>query len=202
MDGLLAKSTTLGWGPAMRRKHLKRLSPEHYRGQAVVHWTLTMRNRRTGWLKTAFYYWFRELLTHTCFRYGVVVPIFCLMPDHFHLVWMGLLDGSDQRRAMRHFRKAVDESLRRIGFELQDQAFDSVFKEEERTDASLRNACEYIARNPERAGLVPVDGYRQYPFTGCLVPGYPELRPFDDGYWDSLDRTVSFLRRDGLSRAT
>ena len=79
-----------------KRDHLRRLEPENYRGDAVVHWTLTTRERRTGWLDVRFYYRFRELLTHSAFRYGFVCPIFCLMPDHIHMVWMGLFEQSDQ----------------------------------------------------------------------------------------------------------
>lgn len=68
------------------RDYLKRLDAAAYRGLAVVHWTLTIRERRTGWLDGRFYYHFRELLTHSLFRYAIVCPIFCLMPDHIHML--------------------------------------------------------------------------------------------------------------------
>lgn len=77
-----------------KRDHLKRLAREQYIGDAIVHWTITLRDRERDWLSATFYYRFRELLTHTMFRFGLVCPIFCLMPDHFHMVWMGLCDGS------------------------------------------------------------------------------------------------------------
>jgi hypothetical protein len=31
--------------------YLKRLPPEYYRGQACVHWSLTIQDRKQGWLK-------------------------------------------------------------------------------------------------------------------------------------------------------
>ena len=43
-----------------RHDYLKRLPPEYYRGQAYVHWSLTMEDRRTGWLIPIFYYKYRE----------------------------------------------------------------------------------------------------------------------------------------------
>ncbi len=49
-----------------KRDHLKRLPPEYYRGDAVVHWTITIRGRKAGWLSPVLLYRFRELLTHTC----------------------------------------------------------------------------------------------------------------------------------------
>ena len=183
-----------------KRDHLRRLPRGFYQGDAIVHWTLTILGRKQGWLTANFLYRFRELLTHSCFRYGLCCPIFCLMPDHIHMVWMGLCQGSDQLNAMKHFRTRCNESLERIGFELQDQAYDHVFKDEERKEAEFRNVCEYIARNPERAQLVRYDEFANYLFSGCITPGYPELRPFEADYWGKFDRIVSFLRKQGLMR--
>ena len=182
------------------RDHLKRLPPEYYRGDAIVHWSSTILERKQGWLTSVFYYRFRELLTHTAFRYGLACPIFCLMPDHIHMIWMGLCDSSNQLLAMKHFRKSMNESLRRLNYELQDQAYDRVLKEDERVGEAFRAVCEYVARNPERAGLVAVDGFAEYKFSGCLIPGYPQLGPFTPTFWDEFDRVVSYLRKNGLFR--
>ncbi len=157
-----------------------------------------MRDRHTGWLDPKFYYRFRELLTHSQFRFAIACPIFCLMPDHVHLMWMGILDSSDQKLAMRHLRRRLNETLSRIGFELQDQPYDHVLREDERQEAAFIETCEYIARNPERAALVGVDQYADYPYSGCLIPGYPELRPFEPDFWTRFDRTVSYLRKNGV----
>ena len=182
----------------MTRDHLRRLPREYYIGDAIVHWSINIRDRRQGWLTAPFLYRFRELLTHTMFRYGLACPVFCLMPDHFHMVWMGLCEGSDQLNAMKHFRPRCENSLQRIGFDLQDQAYDHVLKDEERRD--FHNACEYIARNPERASLVKNDEFASWKFSGCLVPGYPDLRPFENDYWDEFDKIISYLKKDGLMR--
>ena len=39
---------------AQTKKHLPRLEPKAYRGQAYVHWTMTMEDRRSGWLVPIF----------------------------------------------------------------------------------------------------------------------------------------------------
>ena len=104
-----------------RNDYLKRLPPEYYRGQAYVHWTMTIHERKTGWLSPAFYYKFRELLTHTMFRYALCCPIYCCMPDHFHFIWMGILSGSDQRIAVKYFRKQLNLVLKKGDFKLQNQ---------------------------------------------------------------------------------
>jgi len=183
------------------REHLRRLERPCYCGDAIVHWSLTIRDRKQGWLSDCFYFRFRELLTHACFRYTLACPIFCLMPDHIHNLWMGLADSSDQLNAMKHFRKTLNESLHRIGYELQDQSYDHVLRSDERHQSGFHAVLEYIARNPERARLIEVDHFAEYPYTGCIVPGYPELRLFEPDTWDKLDRSISYLRKHGLTRS-
>lgn len=180
-----------------KRDHLRRLDAAGYRGHAVVHWTMTIRYRRTRWLDARMYYHSRKLLAHSQFRFAIACPIFCMMPDHIHLMWMGILESSDQKLAMRHLRSRFNDSLSRIGYELQDQPYDHVLLEEERQEDALMATCEYIARNPERAGLVAVDEFAKYPYSGCFVPGYPELKSFEADFWTRFDRSVSYLRKNG-----
>ena len=198
----LHREIIYAWGVNMagRHGHLSRLPDEHYRQQAYVHWTMTTRDRATGWLIPIFYYKFREILTHTMFRYGLACPIYCCMPDHIHFLWVGILDQADQRLAARYFRQHINPALEKFGARLQRQPYDHVLREEERERDAFENVAEYIARNPERACLVPTDGFREYKYTGCLVPGYPELTPWLDDYWERFWRAYSYLRKNGLVR--
>ena len=184
-----------------KHDYLKRLPPEYYRGNSYVHWSLTMHERKTGWLVPIFYYKFRELLTHAAFRYDFCCPIYCLMPDHIHLLWIGITDGCDQRNAMKFFRELVNKSLLKLDARLQDQSFDHVLRDEERARTAFEDVAEYIARNPERKQLVQPDRFMDYKFTGCLVPGYPNLSPFQDAYWDLFWRIYARLCDEGLTRS-
>ena len=177
------------------KQRLSRLPAEYYQGLAWVHWTLTIEKRRTGWLDARFLYKFRELLTHACFRSQIACPIFTLMPDHMHLLCCGLASCSDQRNAMKRLRADTNEALRRIGFELQLQPYDHVLREQELELKAIESVVDYIARNPERKKLVPIDGFAEYPYTGCLLPGYPQIRLFEPTSWDTIWRTLSFLKR-------
>src|SRR5690349_16533138 len=87
--------------PQPPQRHLSRLAPEFYRAFAVVHWTITLERRATGWLNDSFHAHFRELLLHAAVREGLFCPAYVLMPDHMHLIWMGLRVNSDQRNAMK-----------------------------------------------------------------------------------------------------
>jgi REP element-mobilizing transposase RayT len=183
---------------SQRHDYLKRLPPEYYQGQAYIHWALTMEDRKIGWLIPIFYYKFRELLTHTAFRFGLCCPIYCCMPDHIHLLWIGFQDDCDQRKAMRYFRRQTNPILATLETRFQKQPHDHILREEERERSAFENVAEYIVRNPERKKLVEPDKFHTYPFTGCLVPGYPELKPFEEGYWDRFWRIYAHLCDHGL----
>ena len=231
--------------------YLKRLGPENYRGFAWVHWTMTMNQRQVGWLSDGFHWQFRERLTHVAFRYQIACPIYCSMPDHIHQLWAGLAETSDQRNAMKSFRKEVNRILETINasvaevtktshsddtvaevtktshsddtvaevaetsrsgkpkrevstasptYRLQPQAYDHFLREHEREREAIEDVVEYIARNPERKGLVAVDGFAEYPFTGCLLPGFPSVELFQEASWDTIWRTISFLKRTEVFR--
>jgi len=87
-----------------RTFHLPRLPREYYQGDAVVHWTLPIAMRGTGWLDESFHTHFREIMLHASAREGLFCPTYCLMPDHLHLVWMGLRLDTDQRNGMKFLR--------------------------------------------------------------------------------------------------
>ncbi len=161
---------------------------------------MTIEDRKEGWLIPIFYYKLREILAHTTFRYGLCCPLFCLMPDHMHFLWIGILSGSDQRTACKYFRKHTNAVLEKLGFLLQKQPFDHVLTESERERGAFEAIAEYIARNPERSNLVPMDSFATYPYTSCLVPGYPELSPWQSDYWERFWRAYAFLRDQGLMR--
>ena len=117
------------------------------------------------------------------------------MPDHMHLLWCGLTETTCQLVAMKRFRKDINDCLRRIGFEFQSQSYDHVLREEEREREAMEAVIDYIARNPERAALVGVDQFARWQYTGCLLPGYPQMRLFEGEHWDRIWRTIAFLKR-------
>src|SRR5436309_10089980 len=85
--------------------HLPRLPRRYYQAFAVVHWTITLEHRAVRWLDGPFHTQFRGLLLHAAAREALFCPVYVLMPDHLHLVWMGLNLASDQINAMRCLRK-------------------------------------------------------------------------------------------------
>ena len=177
--------------PLNRAFYLPRLSREYYQADAVVHWTLTIFNRAQGWLTPAFHAQFRELMLHAAAREGLACPIYCLMPDHLHLVWMGLRLDSDQLNGMAFLRTYLEPALKSAKF--QPQAQDNVLREPERKRNAFAKVCFYLADNPMRAELIPAG--ERWPFTGCVMPGYPKLNPADEDFWPTFWKIYGKLRQ-------
>ena len=160
--------------------NLPRLDKKRYQGHAVVFWTNTLEERARGWLSPRLHCAFRELMLHAAAR-DLFCPAYCLMPDHLHLIWMGMTRDSDQRNAMRFLRTHLEPALG-AGRAWQHQPHDHVLLEKERMRNALASFCFYTLANPVRAGLVKRE--IDWPYLGAVVPGYPALHPLADGYWE------------------
>jgi putative transposase len=177
--------------PLNRPFYLPRLPREYYQADAVVHWTLTIVDRRQGRLTSDLHVQFRELMFHVAAREGLACPVYCLMPDHLHLVWMGLRLDTDQVNAMAFLRTHLEPILKPARFQPQPQ--DNVLREEERRRNAFAKVCFYIAANPVRAELIQET--EVWPYTGCIVPGYPNLNPAVAGFTQSFWRVYAKLRQ-------
>jgi len=177
--------------------HLTRLERSHYQAFAAVHWTMRIKPATPGWLDDRFHFEFREILLHACVREKLVCPTYCLMPDHLHLMFLGLAVVSDQLNAIKFLRLHVNrllagEPLQKFAalsraqpqseWKLQPQAHDHVLREEERKQGAFASVCFYILANPVRANLVKKEV--DWKFSGAVVPGYPDLHPLQEDYWE------------------
>ncbi|MHB8522423.1 MAG: transposase [Limisphaerales bacterium] len=191
-------ATQLSRNPLNRAFYLPRLAREYYQGDAVVFWTLTVFDKAEGWLTPAFHDRFRELTLHTASREGLLCPIYCLMPDHVHLIWMGLRLDTDQLNGMAFLRGYLEPELSPARF--QPQAHDEVLREEQRKRNAFGKVCFYIAANPVRAGLAPKP--EDWAFTGSVIPGYPKLDPQAEDCWPKFWKIYARLRQPGAGNLT
>lgn len=97
-------------------------------------------------------------------RYDCAVPMFCFMPDHLHVMLMGLSGRAEPKRAMDSFKleSGIWISKNRPAFHWQRGYYDHVV----RRSHDWRRQAAYIFSNPVRAGLV-VDPF-DYPYSGCI----------------------------------
>ena len=133
-------------GTVFYSRFLPRLPKEYYQGDAVVHWTLTLAHRATGWLSDRFHQTFREMLLHSAAREGLFCPTYCLMPDHMHLIFMGLRLDTNQLNAMAFLRTYIGPEL--APAEFQNQAYDRVLREMDRRENAFAETCQICAVKP------------------------------------------------------
>ena len=191
-DLSVSHSTSSGSRERQRvdKDHLPRLAPEYYCGRAFVHWTLTLEDRATGWLTPAFHHTWELTLLHACARYSLACPAYVLMPDHAHLLWLGLDDkGSDQRLAIEFIRKHLRPFL--APAEWQRQPHDHVLTEAERERGAFQTVAHYLFENPVRAQLAT--RWQDYPLLGCCVSGYPEFDPRISDFWERFWRCYNYV---------
>jgi REP element-mobilizing transposase RayT len=176
--------------PLMHRGHLPRLARQFYQGWAFVHWSLSIKNRAIGWLSPVFHAGFREVMAHAQARYEFICPAYCLMPDHVHMLWVGLGQSSDQWLGMNFLRRHTRPMLKPYAW--QSQAYDNVLQEKDRQRNAFEAAAHYIIENPVRKLLV--ERPEDYPFSGAVVLGYPSLNVHERDYWDTFWKIDAKLR--------
>ena len=147
-----------------------------------------MRHRATGWLDEQFHAKFREHLLHGLARYGALCPIYCLMPDHAHVLLLGWSNECKQRTLIRFLRRHSNDVLEtlRPPCVWQKQPHDNVLREEDRTRDAFPKVVHYIGENPVRADLSETSD--DWPYLDVMVPGYPELNLHSDCFWESFWR--------------
>ena len=177
--------------PHERAHHLPRLSPEAYRGHCIVHWTMTIAGRATGWLDDSWHQKFRIQLNKQATDYDARIPVYCLMPDHLHLLVAGIATTCDQSLFIRAARREINLLLR--PHKLQKQPYDHVLRPSESGPDVFTTLVHYIAENPVRAGLVSTP--QLWHFTGACVPELPTLDPrasdFRELWWEYWNKRVN-----------
>jgi putative transposase len=173
-----------------RAFYLPRLPIEFYQGDAVVHWSMSIDGRKSGWLDERFHSAFREIMLHACARERLLCPVYCLMPDHIHLLWMGCCRDSNQRQGMKFLREHLAPALR--PFRFQHQAHDHVLREEQRRRNTFAKVCFYVLENPVRASLC--SSVAEWPFCGAVVLGYPTLHPVRERFWETFWRIYTEVK--------
>ena len=119
-------------------------------------------------------------------------PVYVLMPDHMHVLLLGLDEhGSKQCLAVEFLRRHVRRHLRSA--EWQRQPYDGVLREQDRKQGAVATITRYILENPVRAGIVK--RWQDYPYFGYSIPGYPDLNLQSDEYWELFWRIYVRLIR-------
>lgn len=129
-----------------------------------VSFTACIRERKRPFLEKAVVDAFLEALELRTSQAACIVPVYCFMPDHLHVVIAGQTDGSRPKIAMDEFKRttALWFAKNRPEFHWQKDYHDHIIRASE----DWRRHVNYILRNPVRAGLV--ENPLEYPYMSTI----------------------------------
>jgi putative transposase len=147
----------------IREKH-HRLQKDIYRGEIAVSFTICIQDRVQLFRKASIVHAFENLLRSEVERSFCIIPVYCFMPDHQHLILSGTDSEADTLKFIKAYKQKTGYWLAKneIKAGWQKDFFDHVIRKEE----GLINIAKYILDNPVRKGLVK--NWQDYPFKGAI----------------------------------
>ena len=141
-----------------------RLSPEHYVGRISVAFTLCLKDRATVFTSAAVVDLFVSMLKDRASQYEILIPVYCFMPDHQHLIMKGDNDSVNVLQTLRSYKQKTGFWLSKNtpGVRWQKDYYDHIIRNEDKLSTHIK----YILANPVRKGLVT--DWREYPFKGAI----------------------------------
>ena len=151
----------------MIREKAHRLSEEFYKGETSVAFTLCL-NRNSGaglsLQEPRIIGVFTSILSSVAADKGCIVPAYCFMSDHQHLIITGTQSDSDVRKAIVSYKQKTGFWLseNKVNMKWQKDFYDHVIRKRE----DLATQVRYILDNPVRKGIV--SSWQEYPFKGSI----------------------------------
>lgn len=143
------------------RRH--RLPKEYYKGEVSVAFTLCL-NGDVLPIKSEIVSIFTDILTSVITKTSCVVPVYCFMPDHQHLIITGTKSDSDIWNMIVSYKQKTGfwMSVNKPEIRWQKDFYDHVIRKQEDIATQVR----YILDNPVRKGLVL--SWQEYLFKGSI----------------------------------
>jgi len=146
------------------REKQHRLQESNYRGEISVSFTLCIKDRFPLFKNASIVNIFENILRSEAARFLCIIPVYCYMPDHQHLIVSGINSKADTLNLIRRYQQGTGYWLARQDVDTgwQKDFFDHIIRKEE----SLVDIAKYILNNPVRKGLV--SDWQDYPFKGSI----------------------------------
>ncbi len=136
----------------------------------AISFTLCLENRISAFVKADIINPLTNLLTSSARRESCLVPAYCFMPDHQHLILLGGEESSNIWKPLCAYKQRSGFWLaRNLGVRWQKDFHDHIMREKE----NLARHVRYILENPVRKGLV--DRWQEYAFSGALLCSLDEV---------------------------
>jgi REP element-mobilizing transposase RayT len=143
------------------KKH--RLPKAFYRGETSGAFTLCLKGDISVFSSEVATV-FTDILTTVVAKKGCIVPVYCFMPDHQHLIITGTESNSDPWQAIVSYKQRTGfwMSVNRPDMRWQKDFYDHVIRRHE----DLATQVRYLLDNPVRKGLV--SWWHEYLFKGSI----------------------------------
>jgi len=145
----------------MGTKH-HRLPRECYIGRIAVSFTLCLEKRDPFFVQPNLVRLFIDLLKKVGEKHHFFA-IYCFMPEHLHLIFLGCHENTHLLQALEDFKQATGYFLAKHYSETKwEKSFHDRILRSKELGAHLR----YVLDNPVRRGLV--GNWREYQFSGAI----------------------------------
>ena len=107
---------------------------------------------------------FTDILGHVVVKNKCVIPVYCFMPDHQHMIITGTHEDTDLLKIVTEYKQKTGFwlSKNRIGIRWQKGFYDHIIKKNEDLSTQVR----YILDNPVRKGIV--SSWQEYSHKGSI----------------------------------
>lgn len=141
-----------------------RLAKEFYIGETSIAFTLCIKPQSQLFIEPEIANIFTDILREVVVKENCIVPVYCFMPDHQHLILTGRADDSDILKAITGYKQRTGFwfSRNRPAVRWQKDFYDHVI----RTSESIAVQVRYILDNPVRKGLV--SSWDEYVYKGAI----------------------------------
>jgi len=149
------------------RKPTRLKTVDYASANEVFFLTLSTRRRQRVFAQEEFNAKVIDTITSERHRLGHAVYVYCLMPDHIHLLSSPLESGI----SVSQFVGGLSSRITRLSWKqglsgtvMQRSFYDHVVRQDE----DLMTVAQYILNNPVRKGMV--EDWQAYPYCGLLDP--------------------------------
>jgi len=138
----------------------RRLPKEFYIGEISVGFTLCLKGDVQAFIKHEMISIFTDILTSAVIKESCIVPVYCFMPNHQHIIITGTCIDSNIWKAIVSYKQKtgfwMSANKPEIGW--QKDFYDHIIRTNEDVAAQVR----YVLDNPVRKGLVLL--WEEYPY--------------------------------------
>jgi REP element-mobilizing transposase RayT len=148
------------------REKQHRLPREHYIGEISIVLTMCIKDKVCLFSDTEVISVFTNILGNVVENNRCIIPVYCFMPDHQHMIMTGTHEDADLIKIVTVYKQKTGfwMSKNRIGIRWQKDFYDHIIKKNEDLSTQVR----YILDNPVRMGLVSHwHEYRHKGSIGC-----------------------------------